>query len=312
MQPALWNTRANFIFYWNFYSISVTLRQEEKQPERDGAEMVSESPRDFPGLRAEIVARREHLPKRLAQVATFAVGHPDEIAFGTAASVAAKAEVQPSTLVRFSQALGYQGFTDLQAVFRQHFRERVPDYETRLKALSGTGSHSKIALLFDSFCDAGEKSIAAFRRRMDYRNLERAVEILARAETIYLVGIRRSFPVVSYMAYAFGKLGVRNTLIDLAGGLAVEEIGFARETDTVFGISFAPYANDTVALVGQAASHRVPIVSITDSPFSPLAKDAAAWFEVVEADVEGFRSLSASFALAMTLTVAVAERRRED
>jgi DNA-binding MurR/RpiR family transcriptional regulator len=54
----------------------------------------------------------------------------------------------------------------------------------------------------------------------------------------------------------------------------------------------------------------VPIVAITDSPFSPLAQRATIWFEVVEADVEGFRSLSASFALAATLTVAVAERRR--
>jgi DNA-binding MurR/RpiR family transcriptional regulator len=272
--------------------------------------MESETPRDFAGLRAEIVARRERLPKRLAQVATFAVGHPDEIAFGTAASVAAKADVQPSTLVRFSQAMGYQGFTDLQAVFRQHFREGVPDYETRLKALSGTGSASKLALLFDGFCEAGERSIAAFRRRIDYRNLEAAVETLSRAETIYLIGLRRSFPVVGYMAYAFGKLGVRNVLVDSVGGLAVEEIGFSTGADAVFGISFAPYASDTVALVSRAAARGVPVVAVTDGPFSPLAKDADVWFEVVEADVEGFRSLSASFALAMTLTVAIAERRR--
>ena len=125
------------------------------------------------------MARRERLPKRLAQVATFAVGHPDEIAFGTAASIAAKADVQPSTLVRFSQAMGYQGFTDLQAVFRQHFRERVPDYETRLQALSGTGSDSKLAALFESFCDAGERSIAAFRAARRSGELETAVEMLA-------------------------------------------------------------------------------------------------------------------------------------
>ena len=273
--------------------------------------MGSETPQDFSGLRAEIVARHNTLPKRLAQVATFAVGHPDEIAFGTAASVAAKAQVQPSTLIRFSQAMGFQGFTDLQAVFRQHYRERVPDYETRLRALSGTGSASKLALLFDGFCEAGERSIASFRRRIDYQNLEAAVETLSNAETIYLIGLRRSFPVVSYMAYAFGKLGVRNVLIDSVGGLAAEEISFATGADAVFGISFAPYASDTIALVGRAAERGVPVVAVTDSPFSPLAKDASVSFEVVEADVEGFRLLSASFALAMTLTVAIAERRRE-
>ena len=53
----------------------------------------------------------------------------------------------------------------------------------------------------------------------------------------------------------------------------------------------------------------VPVIAITDSAFSPLARDAEIWFEVAEANFEGFRSLAATLALAMTLTVAVAEKR---
>ena len=272
---------------------------------------VREAPRDYPGLRAAIVARRDRLPKRLAQVASFAVGHPGEIAFGTAASIALKADVQPSTLVRFSQAMGYQGFSDMQAVFRQHLRDRIPDYETRLNALSGTGSSSKLARLFEEFCAAGEKSIGALRQEVALEALEAAVEVLAGARTIYLIGLRRSFPVVSYMAYASGKLGIRNVLIDAVGGLSSEVAGFAEPEDAVFAISFTPYAAETIALAGQAVDRGVPLVAVTDSPFAPLAQRAKIWFEIVEADVEGFRSLSASFALAMTLSVAVAERRRE-
>jgi DNA-binding MurR/RpiR family transcriptional regulator len=55
----------------------------------------------------------------------------------------------------------------------------------------------------------------------------------------------------------------------------------------------------------------VPIVAITDSSFSPLAQFAEVWFEVAEADFAGFRSLSATMALAMTLTVGVGEKRRD-
>jgi DNA-binding MurR/RpiR family transcriptional regulator len=270
----------------------------------------AEAPRDFAALKAAIVARHALLPKRLAQVATFAVAHPDEIAFGTAASIAARAEVQPSTLIRFSRALGYRGFTDLQAVFRRHLRDRAPEYEARLQALAGTGSAAKVARLFESFCAAGERSIAALREQIDPAALEHAAHVLAGARTIYLVGLRRSFPLSSYMAYAFGKLGVRSVLVDSVAGLAPEIGSFAEADDAIFAISFTPYASETVALAGQAAERGVPIVAITDSPFSPLAQRATIWFEVVEADVEGFRSLSASFALAATLTVAVAERRR--
>jgi len=55
---------------------------------------------------------------------------------------------------------------------------------------------------------------------------------------------------------------------------------------------------------------KTPLVAITDSPFSPLVFNASVWFEVVENDFEGFRSLAATMTLAAALAVAVAERRR--
>ena len=66
-------------------------------------------PRDFTALKALIAARAATLPKRLTQIAGFALENPDEIAFGTVSSIAEQAEVQPSALVRFSQAMGYLG-----------------------------------------------------------------------------------------------------------------------------------------------------------------------------------------------------------
>ena len=133
--------------------------------------------------------------------------------------------------------------------------------------------------------------------------------MLSRADTIFLIGLKRSFPIASYMAYAFGKLSVRNRLVDALGGLAAEEVGFASPADCVIAISFTPYASETVALAQGLAARQVPIVAVTDSPFSPLVPLAKPWLEVQEANFEGFRSMAATLSLAMTLTVAVAERR---
>lgn len=268
-------------------------------------------PRDFPALRALIAARAPTLPRRLTQVASFALDNPDDIAFGTAASVAQRSGVQPSTLVRFSQALGYQGFSDLQEVFRARLRDRVPSYEERLKQLREHGGASKSGLLLQGFADAAERSVADLRLKLDPETLDAAVEILAKAETIYLVGLRRSFPITSYMAYAMGKLGIRNLLVDGIAGLGAEQIGFISPRDAVLAISFTPYASETVNLAHAAKARRARIVSITDSIFSPIAPIADAWLEIVEADFEGFRSMAATMALAMTLTVAVASRRSE-
>ncbi|MCX5497220.1 MurR/RpiR family transcriptional regulator [Kaistia dalseonensis] len=268
------------------------------------------APRDFAGFRLALLAKREKLPKRLGQVADFAIANPDEMAFGTAAGIADKADVQPSTLVRFAQALGYQGFSELQAIFQDRLRERPASYQDRLDALRSHAEGSETAALFAGFCDAAERSIGTLRDRIAIEQIDEAARLLARAETIYLIGQRRSFPITSYMSYAFGKLGVKTVLVGSSQGTEAETLSFASDRDAAIAISFTPYASATLDHARLVAERGTPQVVITDSPFSPLIPKNGVWFEVVEADFEGFRSLSASMALAMTLTVAVAEARR--
>jgi DNA-binding MurR/RpiR family transcriptional regulator len=269
-----------------------------------------EAPRDFAALKDLIAARAASMPRRLAQIAAFALDNPDDVAFGTVASLSQKAYVQPSALVRFAQSLGYEGFSDLQDVFRNRLRERILNYDERIDQLRrDAGADASPLLIFDGFSKAATNSLAQLTNRLDPEKLATAVSKLASAETIFLIGLRRSFPITTYMSYAFGKLGVRNVLVNAVGGLAQEDVSFATTKDCVLAISFRPYASETVALATQAAEAGVPVVAITDSVFSPLSPLAEVWLEVEEAAYEGFRSLAATMALAMSLTVAVAERR---
>jgi DNA-binding MurR/RpiR family transcriptional regulator len=275
-------------------------------------EQQDQAPKDYQSLRALIAQRAEQLPRRLTQVAAYALENPDEVAFGTVASIAGNAEVQPSALVRFSRALGYQGFSELQEVFRSRLRERVLNYDERLAQMREHGiATSKSGLVLDGFLKAAERSVADLRDKVDHEAIERAVAILASADTIYLIGLRRSFPITSYMSYAMGKLGIRNILIDALAGLGAEQASFITPRDAVLSTSFTPYASETVTLTNAAKARDAKIVSITDSVFSPIASSADVLLEIVEANFEGFRSMAATMALAMTLTVAVAGRRRE-
>ncbi|EHK58846.1 MurR/RpiR family transcriptional regulator [Allomesorhizobium alhagi] len=270
------------------------------------------SPKDYQALRALIAQRAEDLPRRLMQVAGYALENPDEIAFGTVASIAAKADVQPSALVRFSRALGYQGFTELQDIFRSRLRERVLNYDERLAKMREHGiASSKSGLVLDGFLEAAEQSVGRFREKVDHDAIERAVDLMAKAETIYLIGLRRSFPITSYMSYALGKLGIRNILVDAVAGMGAEQASFITERDAVLSISFTPYASETVTLTNAAKARGAAIISVTDSVFSPIAPSADVLLEIVEANFEGFRSMAVTMALAMTLTVSVAARRAE-
>jgi DNA-binding MurR/RpiR family transcriptional regulator len=273
--------------------------------------LAADQPRDFEALRAMVIERRDALPKRIAQIAAYALDNPDEVAFGTAASIAASAGVQPSTLIRFAQHLGFDGFTSLQGVFRERLRERTGSYEDRLKTLrGGAAGQTEIRGILDGFVGAASRSLDAVARNIDDSRLEQAVDALKDAETIYLLARRRSYPVASYMAYALGKLGIRYQAIESAAGLDPEILSFASPRDAAVAVSFSPYASTTIDSARSLARQGVPVVAITDSAFSPLAETAAVWFEVAESDCAGFRSMAATMALAMTLAVAVAERRR--
>ena len=270
--------------------------------------VIAVPPRDFASFRTLVLARHGALPKRLAQVAAFALEHPDEVAFGTAASVAASARVQPSTMVRLAQSLGYSGFSDLQAVFRDRLRERVPSYAERLEVLQA-GHAAETGALLAAFADAAIRSAQSLRERTDLAHLVAAASILTAARTVYLAGQRRSFPVAAYLSYVLAKLGVRHQLLASLAGVDAEILALAGPQDALLAISFAPYAPGTLASVRLAHERQVPVVAVTDGPLSPLVRGAAVWLEVIEADVGGFRDPSATFALAMTLAVSIAERR---
>lgn len=263
-------------------------------------------PRDFPALRAAVIERRGALPKRLAQVAAFAVDHPEDMAFGTAAVLAGRLGVQPSTLVRFAQAFGYSGFSALQGVFRAHMRGQWPEYRERVQELHASGP---VPSLLEGFASASIRSIERLTAGLSPQRIETAIRLLAGAETIYLVAARRAYAVAAYLTYALGRLGLRHTIVDHAGLMGPETIGFAGPRDVVLAISFTPYTQASVDLAGTAHKAGAPVIAITDSPFSPLVPLATVWLEVAEADHAAFRSLSATITLAMTLAAGAAERR---
>lgn len=268
-------------------------------------------PRDFESLRSTIIERKKAMPKRLAQVAAFALNSPDEIAFGTTASIAAASDVQPSTLVRLAHHLGYEGFSDLQSIFRERLRDRTLSYEERLISLEETSGEDEDANILSGFISAASQSVNRLAATIQTDTFARSVDILAAAETIYLIAKRRSYPLTAHMTYAFSKLNIRHQIVASPNGVDQELVQFATPRDAAIAASFSPYAAESLAQSQALADRGIPVIAITDSAFSPLAACATHWFEVAESDFAGFRSLSASMALIMAFPVAIAERRRK-
>lgn len=270
--------------------------------------LLAAPPQNFESLRAYMLGRHEAMPKRLAQVARFALDHPDQMALSTVAELAAAASVQPSTLVRFAQSLGYSGFSELQQVFRSRLRDRWPDYRERLARVKDE-SGVEPARILDGFIEAATRSLAQLGRAIIPAEFEAASGLIGGARCVYILGQRRAFPAAAYLAYALGKLDLPALLLDNIGGMLDLQAARMGAEDVLLAISFAPYTPSTIEIAERAAARGVRLVAITDSLFSPLSAMAKARLEVVEADFGAFRSLSATMALAMALAIAAAELR---
>ena len=266
----------------------------------------SKTPEDYEALRAAIVENHDNLSRQLKKIAQFVLDHPHDVAMNTVARIAQHAEVQPSALVRFAQSLGFDGFSDMQQVLRSHLMLNLTSYRDRIETLgpiAGDGAEGQSPL--EEFVSGGIAALERLRTAIPKETLERAVDILARSEEIYLVAQGRSFPVAFYIAFALGRLEKRCYLLDNVGGLLRQQAELATARDAILAISFRPYTPLVIDIVTGLNEKGVPIVAITDSPVSPLAQEAAVSLEIQDNGERVFRSLIAPMCLAQALVVSL-------
>lgn len=258
------------------------------------------APQTLEELRDQVAQRLDALPKRLRQCGSVLLREPSRVAVMTVAQFAEAAEAPPSAVIRFAKEFGFSGYSELQQIVRARVVGTWPDYEERLNLLRGSGGTTPDALLAE-FVGAGHDSLERLTA-IRPESLERAVDLLGAAQMIHLIGFRRSYPAVAYLAYAFEKMNLSVVLHDGGGGFVLES-GF-RDGDIVLAVSFAPYAPETTALVQRVKARGVKLVGITDEFDAPLGALCDEVLLVSEVDVGAFRSLTATFALAATLAVA--------
>ena len=270
--------------------------------------MPSGLPKTLNELKVLIAEQHQGLSKRLRQVAQYLVDNPNQIAFGTVATIAADAGVHPSTLVRFANAFGFSGFSEMQRLFQQQLLHESPSYSDRVRiARESLGESSTEPLsLLGQFASANSATLDQLLNEIDADALTRAEEILRKADTVYIMGLRRAFVVANYFAYALRHAERRAFLVDGVGGLTKEQGLTVRAGDAMIAVSFHPYAQETQEIVRETAARGVPVVLITDSELSPLAPHASSMLVVKEAEVQGIRSLSASLCIAQALSISLA------
>lgn len=272
-------------------------------------------PSTYEDLTRLIHERYEDMSKSYQKIALYLTQNPNDVAVMSVNAIAEKCGIHASGFVRYAQSLGYTGFKDMQAVFQRRLSTAAPGFDARIKALQeelgSKEDKSDLGFLRDLVL-RDLTSLQDLLTNITAEKISEAAALMENADTIYLVGQLRSTPVVELLRYILTMLGKRTVLLDAGGGLATHMSHVIRETDLLFAVSFRFYANEVVNIVDACASRNVPIVAISDSTLSPLAKSAKVLFPVPEHEYTFSRSLAAPMCLAQALTVALASRLQKD
>ena len=268
--------------------------------------LVPERPETLDQLMTQIEQKHASMPKRLREIGNFVLGHPEAIALSTLAELAAETDIATSAFVRFAQTLGFDGFSQMQAVFRQQVRSSWPQYASRLSDMADVNPADH----FEALSASAVASIKRLSNSVSMEHLEAAVCKLAGAETIWFAAGGRARPVTAYMRYMLTKLGIRTQEFREAPSEAMRELNLIGLDDVLLVVSFAPYGELTVKLAQEAASRGAEIVSVTDTMVSPVALDTT--LLVTEESIFGFRSLCATMNLAQYLAIEIGLKREKD
>jgi DNA-binding MurR/RpiR family transcriptional regulator len=246
------------------------------------------------------------LSPQLQRLARYALDKPHDLALGTVAAVAEANAVQPSSTIRFANALGFDGFSQMQQVFRSHLVERGAPYRERIKRMQRGGATAGGVL--HRFVGEGVDELHQLEEHVDPKAIDAAARLLAGAPQIHVLAQRRAFPVACYLAYALNQLELRARLLDGLGGMLDEFARGIGKGEVLLVASFRNYTPVVVETALAAQARGVSVVAITDSALSPLKPAADVCFELGDDSSRPFRSLVAPLCLAQALVVSTGQR----
>ncbi len=223
-------------------------------------------------LSSYIQARFDEFSRSQKDVAQYVVDHLDEVAFQTAEELARRANTSSSTVVRFSQALGFEGFPELQASAREEYRRRVA-----AGVIAGVPVHAPPLFSldqseFETAVAADHVNVEETARKVSRRDVELAIDAIAQTRRVLIAGTDQMAFFASYLRHLLMLLDLRAEVVASPSQEALSRLGRIDEQTLVVGLS-AGRPHPLVVRAMKLARHRkARTVAITDATLSEVAK----------------------------------------
>ena len=144
-----------------------------------------------------ITESMDSMSKGQKAIAKYILANYETAAYMTAAKLGETTGVSESTVVRFSMELGYEGYPHFQKALQEELKVKL----TSVQRLNAASRFSDDASIVKSILQADIDSLKYTYENMDEEAFSKAVSTILAAKKIYIMGLRRSSPLSSFMHF---------------------------------------------------------------------------------------------------------------
>ena len=260
-------------------------------------------------LLREIEDKMSTFSKGQKFIAKYVLDNYDKAAYMTASKLGVEVHVSESTVVRFANELGFEGYPEFQRSLRSLIRSRL----TAVQRIEVTNSLIGEGDVLKKVLDSDMEKIKNTLEGIDKDAFNAAVKNIIDAKRVYILGLRSSAYLAEFLNYSFRMLSDNVRLIQTtSGNEAFEQMMNIGEGDVLFAISFPRYSRSIIKGVEFAKRSGADVIALTDSENSPIAEQADQLL-VAQSDMASFAdSLVAPMSVLNALIVAVTRERSEE
>jgi DNA-binding MurR/RpiR family transcriptional regulator len=217
-----------------------------------------------------IQERFEEFSRSQKDVARYIVDHLDEAAFLTAEELARRASTSSSTVVRFSQALGFEGYPELQQAAIEEYRTTIAASGSANGGLLFSFDHSEL----EGSLSADYANLEETARKLTPEQVDTSVSALAEAQRIVIVGVDQMAFFASYLRHTLSLLDIRSEIVASTGGESLQRLGRIDDETLVITLS-AGRAHPLLLRAMKLALHRgARTLAISDATMSEVGEHA--------------------------------------
>lgn len=256
-----------------------------------------------------IESRFNSFSKGQKSIATYILAHYEKAAYMTASKLGTLVNVSESTVVRFANELGYEGYPQLQRALQELVRTSLTAFQRVEVSDTIIGDRE----VLDQVLLSDAEKIRQTLDSIDRTAFNKAVDHIVNAKRVYIIGVRSSATLAGFLHYNLRVAFDNLTLVETSSGNEVfEQIVRIGEGDVLVAISFPRYSKRVVKAVEFAKRNGADVVALTDRPTSPIAKSADQLL-TANSDMASFvDSLVAPLSIVNAIVAAVTRKKKDE